>query len=98
MLPFMCCLELQDLMYLVKSFKDPIISVSMLVFYLLKRELAIMVNLNIVSRERPLLEIFTFLRVVGMWNAIPNCIIDLNLFVNTTNKKTFWKHFQCNFE
>ena len=96
----MYCLELQDILYLIRCFKDPADNFI--------RNFVSFVHLNTrsISRNKLLINFsktshsqqFYFNRVAILWNSLPP--LDLSLSFDTLNlhlKQVFWKHFTVHF-
>lgn len=101
LLPLMYWFELQDILFLIRCFKDPSDN-----FFILNY--VSFVNLNTRSTARKKLRInfnktslsqhFYFNRVARLWNSLPP--LDLSLSFNTLKfhiKQLFWNHFTAHF-
>ena len=101
LLPLMYWLELQDILYLIKCFKDPSDNFNVLNFLsfvqLKTRSTSrnkLRVNFNKTSHSHH----FYFNRIVRLWNALPP--LNLSLSFSTLKlhlKQLFWKHFTMHF-
>ena len=103
MLPLMYWLDLQDLVFLVKCLKDPNDTFN------IHHYITFVTSSTRAGTNNKLCHRFTrlnstrhfyFVRIVRLWNTIPNGILDLNLTVQTNKlrlREYLWGHFALNF-
>ena len=103
MLPLMYWLDLQDLVFLVKCLKDPndTLNIHQYITFVSSSTRA-GTNNNLCHKFSRLNSTrhFYFVRIVRLWNAIPNGILDSNLTVQTNKlrlREYLWEHFARNF-
>ena len=101
MLPLMHWLELQDVMFLVKCFKDPSENFNPLTFVSFithSTRSATNHKLTVNFKRTSTTRHFYFNRVVRLWNYLPT--LDLSLSYSTLKyklKQIFWAHFTDHF-
>ena len=100
LLPLMYTFELSDIMFFIKSIKNPTSSFNIYHFISFSTSarsggFKLHHNPSTTNKQRH----FYFVRICRLWNAVP--LIDVNLSIDTIRnrvKSHFWNHFIHNFD